>query len=188
MEDTNRKIGGKKFGSVETVEKILTRWGIPRRYLKARLSPPVDPGNDYYIHGPVGSGKTYYLCGLLREQDGLNDCLFVTFDDMLENLKKGFNYKTTDGDGEEVIDSVLSRYKEVPVLALDDIGAGLVTDWSKAVLYQIINHRYNQLLRTYVSSNFSIVELGTIFDFRVASRLGQMCEVVILEKDQRLSE
>lgn len=182
MSDEERSIGGKKFRSVGTVNEILTRWGIPRRYLQARLLSTENPDNDYYIHGPVGSGKTYYLCGLLRRQDGLEDCMFITFDDMLDNLKKGFNQ------GESIMDLALSRYKEVPVLALDDIGAGLVTDWVKAVLYQIINYRYNQLLRTYVSSNFSITELGELFDFRVASRLGQMCEIIRLSGDRRLSE
>jgi DNA replication protein DnaC len=180
---------------------ILRHIGIPRRYAVADLQKDFplfgfDQETSYYLHGEAGSGKTHMLCAMVRERTlarfDRRECLFVTVDDALSEIRSTFNRPKRNRDEEEedeaTYDCYTTRLKEVSILALDDIGAERVTDWTLGELYSILNTRYNELRVTYLSSNLCIEDLSTKFSQRIASRLYQMCQVVHLgDKDRRLS-
>lgn len=180
-------VGESVYSSLDLVHKVLKTRGIPKRYWEAAFDDrdSKDLSLDRYFYGPVGSGKTWQLCSFVRAHSTKESCLFITIDDLLENIKSGFSYTFTNEEGEQVSNLFISKYKEVDVLAIDDLGSGLVTDWTKNIVYQVINHRYNNMLRTYISSNFSLDQLSQVFDERVSSRLAQMCQVSQLSKYRR---
>jgi len=174
---------------------------IPKRYLLADLledSPEIgfEQESSYYLYGPSGVGKTHILCAMVRERAlsrfDRRDCLFVSVDDLLSELKSRYNntgrafIKSGDGYEEESrADAYTTQLKEVEILALDDLGAEKATEWVIGELYSIINHRYNELKITYISSNLDLQQLSDMGYQRIASRIGHMCEVIEISGKNR---
>ena len=65
-----------------------------------------------------------------------------------------------------------------------------MTDWSMSMMRLIINSRYNDMRRTYISSNMNLDTMAECFDQRIASRIYQMCEVIHMsaKEDKRTSK
>ncbi len=105
-----------------------------------------------YLHGAFGSGKTYLLYALLNELK-INkkvDYIAVYYPDVLKELKEDWN------DYHEKI----TRYSNVPILLLDDIGAEQVSEWGRdEVLGTILQNRMNNHLTTFFTSNLTLQEL-----------------------------
>lgn len=105
-----------------------------------------------YLHGAFGSGKTYLLYALLNELK-INkkvDYIAVYYPDALKELKEDWN------DYHEKI----TRYSNVPILLLDDIGAEQVSEWGRdEVLGTILQNRMNNHLTTFFTSNLTLQEL-----------------------------
>jgi len=175
---------------------------IPKRYITADLLndfPHLDFGQEcsYYFSGGPGTGKTHAICAMVRERAlsrfDRRECLFITVDDMLSELRSRYDKSgrvvISDGEQEEEAraDAYTTRLKEIDVLALDDLGAERSTEWALGELYSIINHRYNELKITYISSNLDLGLLSGGFHQRIASRIAQMCEIINLTGvDRRL--
>jgi len=107
-----------------------------------------------YIHGSMGSGKTYALCAIANElaKRGIGSAV-VYFPELIANIKEGFNQE---GSNERVLD----RLKEIPVLMLDDIGSENVTSWMRdEVLGRLVNYRMMHQLPTFFTSNFDFAQL-----------------------------
>ena len=106
-----------------------------------------------YLNGSFGSGKTYLIASLLNEmaKKGVKSIL-VYFPEYLASLQSSFN----SGSYEEKLEAV----KNVPLLLLDDIGAENITDWSRdTVLGPLLQHRMDNRLPTFFTSNLSLEEL-----------------------------
>lgn len=101
------------------------------------------------LHGPVGRGKTHLMVGLLRRLvfDHGVACRFVEFSRLLGQLKEG--YSRGEGDTQ-----LLSELAEVPVLAIDELGKGRVTDWELAIVDEVISRRYNSRRTTLATTNY----------------------------------
>jgi len=181
------------FHRPELVLTRLTKVGIPKRYLEADLEqfPAMNESFEqeasYYIHGPVGRGKTHLLCAMVKERAlsrwDKRGCLFITADDLFENIKSGFK-----GQNEAAVDSAVTYYKEMPILAIDDLGMERITDWTLGTIAGILNHRYNEMLITYIASNLDLEHLANNLSERIAHRLQHMCQVIKAEgQDRRLT-
>lgn len=75
--------------------------------------------------------------------------------DLLERIKRTFS-RSDDDEG-----SILSIYKTVPLLVIDDIGKEQPTEWAISTVYNIINGRYEAYLPTIVTTNYSTDTLIT---------------------------
>jgi DNA replication protein DnaC len=92
---------------------------------------------------------------------------------MLAEIKDTYNNK---GKTES---EVMKKYLDVPFLVIDDFLTTRPTDWVMDVLYYLINHRYEYLLTTVITSNYTLEELEELLnDQRITSRIDRMCEVV----------
>lgn len=183
------RTGSRIWSSEESLIQFLRERGIPKRYFSASLSDfpnleiPDAKIESFYIQGDVGSGKTHLLCALMKENSFGTSSLFTTCDDLIQNIRDSISNKAYSS--EEAInnsaDVWITKYKEVDILALDDFFMEKVTEWSRSIIYSIINYRYNEVLRTYVSSNVALKDIS-LFDARISRRLTQMCEVLELKK------
>ncbi|WP_432034207.1 ATP-binding protein [Streptomyces antibioticus] len=75
-----------------------------------------------------------------------------------------------------------------PLLFLDDLGTAKLSEWTEEVTYRLINHRYDHCLPSIFASNLSPKELSEVLGARVASRLTQMCDRIVLTGPDRRKE
>lgn len=179
-----------------TAKKRMIKAGIPPRYFEAELTKPFDPEQCYFFYGPTGTGKTQLICALIKNHILSRFCfqesLFIPSEDLIDQLREAqfkrkpdYNKQYEDEDFEDMDRqySFMDRLKNLPILAVDDLGAGKATDWSDSQIYTLINYRYNHLKVTYFSSNRSIKDLADVFDVRVVDRLLHMCVEVKIGGD-----
>ena len=105
-----------------------------------------------YLHGSFGSGKSFLIAALLNELKIKKNVKYemVYFPEMLRSLKDDFNS----------LDSKVRYLSNVEILAIDDIGAEKVSEWSRdEVLGTILQARMNNRLTTFFTSNLTIEEL-----------------------------
>lgn len=107
-----------------------------------------------YLTGSFGSGKTYLIAALLNEMAKKKvHCALVYYPEFLRSLKSSFQT-----DYNERFDFI----KTAPILLLDDIGAENESNWSRdEVLGPILQHRMQNHLPTFFTSNLTLEELET---------------------------
>ena len=183
---------------------IMANAKIPRRYQGADLHldfPSIaenfDPDVSYFIHGPVGGGKTYLMCAMVKailfSRWHRKEIALTTARRMLINIQQSFGKPRRQAlyadDEEEYLaktDCMETYYSEVELLALDDLGTEHVTDWAEGTIREILNARYNELLPTYITANCSIKDLGDRAGQQIVSRITEDYHLIELTgKDRR---
>lgn len=153
-----------------------------------------EPGrNGLFITGPMGTGKTHLAAAIANQimQDG-TAVICMTMIDLLDRIKRTYEQKRQDG-GEANEGSVLSAYKSVPLLIIDDMGKEPATEWAVSKIYAIINARYEAYMPTIITTNYTDSELvrrltpkdsgdQTTADATI-DRLREMCAAVITTGD-----
>ncbi|MFN2532648.1 MAG: ATP-binding protein [Pyrinomonadaceae bacterium] len=166
--------------------------------------PAVDRG--LLFMGSAGVGKTHLAVAIIRGllEKGFT-CVFVEFGSLLKEIQDSYNPISKSSELR-----VLAPVYQADVLALDELGATVPTDWVRDTMYQIINRRYNDKKLTIFTTNYldeprvdcgpdveakgrtfskkgtseRIQELTTLEDrigSRLRSRLYEMCHEVRLE-------
>lgn len=138
-----------------------------------------------YLCGNFGSGKTYLVAALFNELAKNNiSCAMVYFPEFLRVLKSSFSNVESD------YETTFSYIKNVPLLLIDDLGAENLTPWGRdEVLGTILQHRMDNNLATFFTSNLSIEELedhlsdtGKKIDKIKARRLVERIKYLSVEK------
>ena len=89
--------------------------------------------------------------------------------------------------GTETEESIINKLCRVSVLLLDDVGAEKASEWVKQTLYLIIDGRYGDLKKTYVTSNLTLNQISNQLDDRISSRIAGMTNTIRMAgKDRRL--
>ena len=185
-------------------ETLMLQARIPKRYQGADLvldfpstAESFDPEGSYFIHGPVGSGKTHLLCAMVKaiifSRWYRKEVVFVTARNMLASIQRGFSRNKADyikylDDEDDLVmaDCLETHYAEAELLALDDLGTEHVTDWAEGTLREILNHRYNELLPTYITSTHSLETLAEKSSQQLASRIeGEYHIIKVCGTDRR---
>ena len=119
--------------------------------------------------GPYGCGKTHLAAAILHRcaEDGIPG-MFVVAPDLLAQIRS--SYRTGDGRADEIVDAA----KNTPLLVLDDLGAEKASPWVQEQLYMLINHRYEHMLPTVITTNNDGAELEAELGRRTLSRLAEM--------------
>lgn len=135
--------GALKQGDAEKAEALLS--GVDP-WLKG-----YQPGRarGLVLHGPVGRGKTHLMVGVLRRlvfEQG-QAVRFIEFSRLLGQLKEA--YSRGEGDSQ-----VLGEVCEVPILGIDELGKGRLTDWELAIIDEIVSRRYNAMRCTLATTNY----------------------------------
>ena len=110
---------------------------------------PQRENRGFVLHGPVGTGKTHLLIAVLRDlalSHGVR-VRFIEFSRLLATLRQGFESGRSGA-------SVMAQLVEVPVLGIDEIGKGRLTDWELSVIDELVSRRYNAMACTLGTTNF----------------------------------
>lgn len=175
----------------------LIRSGVKKRYLEATVDTNEaqrymerfgsDDGRGLYIHGNVGTGKTYLASAMARMfVDAGYSVVLTTTLAMLEGIQDTYGKETSS------LDAVL-RFASSDVLILDDFGKESASAWSASMIFQIVNYRYEAMRPLIVTSQYDLAGLEKRISRQgehesaraVVSRLRQMCHTIELSGNDR---
>jgi DNA replication protein DnaC len=183
------------------VEHLLRISRLPARFLEKTFDKHVDNWSamqaaqaclDGWPDGPrppmlvgaPGVGKTHLLVRTARRLIVEHDVTvrFATFADLMDEAKRAMD--SPGASSQEIFDDAAA----VPLLVLDDLGAGLGSDWSLNMLEALVDRRYRSTLPILGSTNVAPSRWRDVFGDRVASRLHELCAPVEHRgEDRRLS-
>lgn len=150
-----------------------------------------NPGrNGLFITGPKGTGKTHLVAAIANKlmNQGI-PVICMTMIDLLERIKSTYtNTRQRFGGGYDAAD-ILDAYTDVSLLIVDDLGKEQATEWAISRIYAIINARYEALMPTIITTNYSEAELlrrltpketndDTTADATI-DRLREMCAAIV---------
>ena len=121
------------------------------------------PVNLVIFGEATGVGKTHAAIGAARPlwERGLDLC-FIPEGEMFAELRASID--THDR-------SFMADLLDVEVLVVDDLGAARTTDWQAEQLYNVINRRWMEEVRTVITSNLTPAQLEESIGARTFSRL-----------------
>lgn len=160
-----------RFRAAAATESAVLAW------VDQYLADPAE-ARSLLLAGPVGTGKTYQAYGTLRavSASGLPvNWEAVAYADFTAELRPGGK----DPEGS------MRRYRDTPLLLLDDLGAAKSSEWVEEITYRLINHRYEAMTASILTTNVPLPELRETLGDRIASRLVEMCTVVSLVGSDR---
>lgn len=134
----------------------------------------------FYIGGMTGSGKSH-ICSAICDKM-LRDHYEVQYSIWIEDFKE-LNFMRTDTDK---FRWKMRRLKEVSVLYIDDLFKTKkdveVSNADVQITFEIINYRYNNNLKTIISSELTLEDLVKI-DEAIAGRIAEKAGEYILNID-----
>jgi DNA replication protein DnaC len=132
--------------------------------------------NSLFLFGDYGVGKTALAIVFLKQKMTEEKAgLFISVPDLLDRIRAAF-----DKDERYTADDIIEEAKNIDLLLLDDLGAEKPSEWVKEKLFQIINHRYNELLPIVFTSNLSLDELEKRIGERIVARIAEMSKMIRL--------
>jgi DNA replication protein DnaC len=162
----------------------------PRRYLSAatdnqavtawsdRVLGEQEP-QSLLVLGPTSVGKTHLAYAALY---ALGARVYQAIYQAINTADLYARLRPRPGGDPE---ATLTEYAGADVLLLDDLGVAKPSEWTEEVTYRLLNHRYEQLLPTVVTSNLPVPKLRDVLGERVASRLAEMAATVVLDGPDR---
>ncbi|MFC2036279.1 ATP-binding protein [Chloroflexota bacterium] len=115
------------------------------------------PDGWLVFQGINGCGKTHLVAAIVNYRYQIKKpTLFIVVPDFLDHLRSTFTPESKIS-----YDKLFESVKDTPLLVLDDFGKQTTTPWAQEKLYQVINHRYNALLPTVITTNCSTDEMDS---------------------------
>ena len=116
--------------------------------------------------GAGGSGKTHLLAAIVnRSIERETPAFYISVPDLLDHLRSTFAPSS-----EISYDELFEHVRNIPLLALDDLGAHATTPWAQEKLNQIFNHRFNRQMPTVISLSVPLGQLDEQLRARLEDR------------------
>lgn len=146
----------------------------------AEQMPSVLNGPSLLLLGETGTGKTHQAYGAVRLLSGCGvrtRWVATTGPDLYAALRPRHGIDS---------EAEFRRYRDARLLLVDDLGAAKPSEFTEEINFRLINHRYENELPTLMTSNVLPKQLKDRLGDRVASRIAEMCQrVVITGTDRR---
>jgi DNA replication protein DnaC len=124
-------------------------------------------GTGLIFSGKAGAGKTHLACSIAYEViEQRGDVLFATVAEVMRQIKSSFA-KDSDTTEQQEID----YYSTIHLLILDEVGMDYGTDFNKALIFEILNNRYENMLPTILLTNLDTPALVEYMGERLVDRL-----------------
>ncbi len=125
-----------------------------------------DPQGWLLFTGTGGSGKTHLLAAIVnRGIERETPAFYISVPDLLDHLRSTFAPSS-----ETSYDELFEHVRNIPLLALDDLGAHATTPWAQEKLNQILNHRFNRQMPTIISLSVPLGQLDEQLRARLEDR------------------
>lgn len=118
--------------------------------------------------GPCGTGKGHLAAAIIKEvirRHGAT-ALFVKYHDLVRKIKHSWSKNS-----EQSEEQILKAVREVDLLVLDEIGVQFDTNAERLILYAILDHRYEYLKPTILTTNLNMKQLEKVAGERIVDRL-----------------
>jgi DNA replication protein DnaC len=148
----------------------------------------VENGDSLYIYSEnTGNGKTtwsskimnQYIRKVVAKSDLEHEVLYLNVSLFVEAMRNQYTEYSED----------IARLREdamnCKLLILDDIGAERPSEYVCERLYDLINHRYTNMLSTIYTSNLTPFELGDRLGSRIESRVRSAEQIKLVGADRR---
>lgn len=155
-------------------------YSLGKRYV-ANFQKCKTKGIGLLIHGQPGNGKTYLVSAIanaLLEQYVSVVCASINaILSRIQTCYKDRNNITPE--------TIINGLNEAHLLIIDDLGTEQHTDWSKSMIYSLIDARYRSGLPILITSNLEINPeesngvLAEIYDRRTEDRIFEMCTPIL---------
>ncbi len=127
-----------------------------------------------YLAGGVGSGKTHLAVATLRAVV-VRHLTSVRFE-----TSAGLVFKVRGVDGDRFDWGAVERAVSARLLLLDDLGQEQASDFSRDVLFRVVNGRYEAEKPTIITANMGDEQLASQYGAALPSRLYEMTKLVRL--------
>ena len=111
-----------------------------------------NPSGWLTLWGSYGVGKTYVLAGIVNEMRRQEKAaMYVVAPDLLDALRDTYNPGNPDA-----FNPYFDKVKNIPILALDELGQVRMTEWALEKLFQLLDYRlrHASTLGTIISLHF----------------------------------
>ena len=127
------------------------------------------------ILGSNGAGKTHLAVSIAKQLARRGyDAGEMDVEQWLNKIRESYDDNKVDPETAELVQKRL--------LVIDDIvPEQKVSDWVKSQVLAVLNHRYNQMLPTIITTDKPMVVVEQVYGQRIPSRLYEMCEVVTVQ-------
>ena len=138
------------------------------------------------VSGPAGTGKSHLSMSILKSCLDVDDLsvIFASYSEVLRLIKDSFNNK----DSFYSLEYFMEIFRNTDLLVLDDIGSEQITEWSQALLTDVLDGR----TKTIITTNLSSDELRKKYNNRIYSRVFRGVEKKAFNfkniKDKRVSQ
>jgi DNA replication protein DnaC len=106
--------------------------------------------------------------------------LFKRATELYSSIRKSYN--APDMNEEDV----MREYVQAPLLVLDDLGAGSLSDHERRCTLELLDGRLDALRPTVATTNWTIEEIRERMDERIASRLSGFVVMAFTGRDLRV--
>jgi DNA replication protein DnaC len=132
-------------------------------------------GFGILLYGIPGTGKTYMsscIANALIKKD--IPVIVISADGIIERIKDTFN-----NHGADSTHIVINSLDNAALLVIDDLGAENDSDWTRTMIYRIIDNRYRIKKPMIITTNFlSLVSIKERYDQRTFERMITMATPV----------
>jgi DNA replication protein DnaC len=101
----------------------------------------------------------------LRYTRATKKIIFVNSSELVQKIRDSY-------DSDRVNEKeIMARYETIPLLIIDDLGTEKASEWQHEKMYLILNHRYNEMKTTIITTNLGIAGLRKQVSERVVERM-----------------
>ena len=133
-------------------------------------------GGSLILSGQPGTGKSHLAGAILQAILPRHVGVYVTLMDLIRTLRD-----TWRRDSEVTETQMLARLQAVPLLVIDEIGVQYGTDGERAILFDVLDRRYRELMPSILMTNLGKDEFRAAIGDRVFDRLTEVARWVPFE-------